>query len=203
MVYHSAVTVDCMLLPQRDGMRSSKRGFLDIETTGLNPWYSQIVMVGLLYAVGMDIMIERWFSEVQGDESSVLAEAAKRVATFAEVVTYNGTRFDIPFLHVRAVRRAVRWPAVPHIDLLPVVRRWGTLYGAPADSRLHTVLQAIGVAREDASSGADVPHVYRRWLRDKDLKDRDQMLRHNADDLIGLPWVAARVDETSMPVPHR
>ena len=70
--------------------------YLDIETTGLSPWDSEITVVGIhrcngdysnfIQLVGNDISIENIFDALDGVEV---------------LYTYNGSRFDLPFIHSR------------------------------------------------------------------------------------------------------
>jgi len=67
---------------------------LDIETTGLSPIYSDITVVGI-YAT--DGSYHR-FVQLVGEEvtKANLLEALRGVDV---IYTYNGGRFDLPFIH--------------------------------------------------------------------------------------------------------
>jgi len=167
--------------------------YLDIETTGLDPFRARVIAVGLLYADARDGVLEQWFAESPVEEGQLLRSVAERVRCFSGVVTFNGTQFDLPFLQVRAARHGLMWSSLPHVDLLPEVRRRLAGLGPLPDCRLHTVLGCVGVPLEKPSSGAAVPRVYRRWLQTRDPADRAWILAHNAQDLAGLPALATRL----------
>lgn len=70
--------------------------YLDIETTGLSPWYSEITVVGIhlcnrddtrfIQLVGKDITVNNILEALQG---------------VSVIYTYNGKLFDLPFIHYR------------------------------------------------------------------------------------------------------
>lgn len=162
--------------------------YLDIETTGLSIGRNRVITVGVYYFQDGCSCGEQWYADVLSEEPCLIAMAASRVVGFPAVVTYNGNRFDMPFLETRAARTGVLWPRVAHLDLLPRVLRDDVRLGLASDHRLQTVLRAVGVDR-DHTSGAEVPSVYRRWLKSGDTNDRRWILQHNREDLTGLPTI--------------
>jgi uncharacterized protein len=161
--------------------------YLDIETTGLKPADAQVTLVGLVYAEGGARRLEQHFVDSPRDEAEVLRTVARRLESFAGVVTYNGVTFDLPFLHRRARHLQVKWPDVETYDLLTVARAWKQEYGRLPDCRLQTVMAHFRVGRQDATSGLEMIDAYMRWLAKGNPADRDLILHHNADDLLLLP----------------
>lgn len=171
--------------------------YLDIETTGLDPFRARVIAVGLLYAGLRGGALEQWFAESPAEEGQLLRSVAARVRRFSGVVTFNGAQFDLPFLRIRAARHGLMWSSLPHVDLLPEVRRRLAGLGPLPDCRLQTVLGCVGIPLEKPSRGAAVPGVYRRWLRSRDPADREWILAHNAQDLVGLPALATELGHIS------
>jgi len=70
--------------------------YLDIETTGLSPQYSEITVVGIHIYNGDNTE----FIQLVGDEVTDinLMEALQGVNV---IYTYNGKSFDLPFIHSR------------------------------------------------------------------------------------------------------
>jgi len=68
--------------------------YLDIETTGLSCQYADITVIGI-YLVNSDTnkLMQLVGSEVTADN---LLESVDNVST---IYTYNGSRFDLPFIH--------------------------------------------------------------------------------------------------------
>jgi uncharacterized protein YprB with RNaseH-like and TPR domain len=69
--------------------------YLDIETTGLSPFYGYVTVVGIYRVNGGECE----FVQLVGEEITVekILAALKDVDT---IYTYNGSRFDLPFIGV-------------------------------------------------------------------------------------------------------
>jgi len=85
--------------------------FVDIETTGLSPYYNNITLVGLFNGRNYHAYIA----------NHNLSTFQKDIKKYSLIVTFNGSLFDIPFLKKKFPDFAV--PA--HIDLRFFLRRLG------------------------------------------------------------------------------
>lgn len=99
---------------------------MDLETTGLNPWYGdQITCIGAKDSDGST------FLESSVDELSLITGFLAWVKARAEktFVTANGQDFDIPFLLSRGVLPGILLDdlrfllAMPHFDLQHITKR--------------------------------------------------------------------------------
>ena len=77
-------------------MHPCVEAYLDIETTGLSPRYCEITVVGM-HLVSEH---ESRFIQLVGEDVTTdnLLEALQGVDV---IYTYNGSRFDLPFIHCR------------------------------------------------------------------------------------------------------
>ena len=77
-------------------MQPYTEAYLDIETTGLSFWYCEITVIGIYLCNGTEVRS----IQLVGDEISdvSLMEALEGVDI---IYTYNGSRFDIPFISRR------------------------------------------------------------------------------------------------------
>lgn len=68
--------------------------YLDIETTGLSSLYNDITVIGIYLVNCTDARLV----QLVGEETTrdKLLEALEDVHT---IYTYNGSRFDLPFMH--------------------------------------------------------------------------------------------------------
>lgn len=163
--------------------------FLDIETTGLSAWSHHVTLVGMLLPVPEQGLrrVEQYFVHHPSDEAEVLQHVALCLQRQTRIITYNGKSFDVPFLQARAERHGIRWPAIPHLDLLQITRSLQLVHGRFPNCRLQTVMSHFGLVREDRTSGLEMVRAYARWLRNRDVRERDEILAHNRDDLLYLP----------------
>ena len=75
-------------------MQLCVEAYLDIETTGLSPWDSEITVVGIHLCNGDDAR----FIQLVGKDITVgnIVDALRGVNI---IYTYNGKSFDLPFIH--------------------------------------------------------------------------------------------------------
>ncbi len=161
-------------LPQRDHWRAwlefrSRTGFVDIETTGGALRRDAITVVGVHDGT-------RSQAFVRGIN---LDRAPAFLARFPMIVTYNGARFDLPFI-------ARAWPAFRfeglNLDLVDPLHRLG-LYGG-----LKAVEREVGWERSEEVRGLTGVDAVALW----DLYDRgdddalDLLLAYNREDVRSL-----------------
>ena len=120
------------------------------------------------------------------------------------VVSFNGKSFDLPLLETRFImaRQSPRLVDAPHLDLLPVARRfWKYRLDSCALSSLET--EILGVQRtEDDVPGWLIPDLYVEYARSGDSREMPRIFYHNAQDILSLVTLTARMcDLLSMPLP--
>ena len=72
------------------------RVYLDIETTGLSRYYNELTVIGIGLEKGRKIEV------VQLIEDDLYEEKLLEVlGNVDEIYTYNGSRFDLPFINAR------------------------------------------------------------------------------------------------------
>jgi uncharacterized protein YprB with RNaseH-like and TPR domain/predicted nuclease with RNAse H fold/adenylate kinase family enzyme len=152
--------------------------FLDIETTGLSFDLHYITVVGALY--------EGRFYQWTWPEP--LDELAELVRSAPLVVTFNGKRFDLPFLQAKAA--TIPAPKA-HIDLLYIVRALGIKGGQkPAEV-------ALGLKRDNEILDIDGLEAVACWCGGLygDSRSYNRLLRYNRADVEMMPEIGRRVCE--------
>ncbi len=154
--------------------------FLDIETTGLGP-YAEVTSVAT-WRDGVAKCFVRGFNL-----ELLLAE----LATADLLVTFNGKRFDLPFL-----RREFGLDLMqPHLDLMYPLRSLGYRGGLKVCER------RLGFRRAH-SEGADGLEAVRLWYAWRSRQNADALRRliaYNVEDTYCLAWLAARLASYAMP----
>ena len=152
--------------------------FFDIETTGLDAGRHDVTTVSV-HRDGETTTL------VRGDD---LNAAALREA-FADaslLVTFNGKRFDVPFLE-ESFDLSVD---APHIDLLYPCRRLDLTGG------LKAVERAVGIERDRPDiSGRDAVGLWRRYERG-DADALETLVSYNRDDAVNLRALMDRVADS-------
>jgi uncharacterized protein YprB with RNaseH-like and TPR domain len=149
--------------------------FFDIETTGLDAHSSVVTTVSVHQAGDTRTL-------VRGDD--LTAETLQTVVDDADLlVSYNGKRFDVPFLEQCLDVTIDR----PHLDLMYPCRRLGL------DGGLDGVEAALGIERDRPDiSGRDAVRLWREHEAGRDGA-LDTLVSYNREDTVNLQTVLETV----------
>lgn len=167
-------------LPEREHWRlypefRRETGFLDIETTGLSPYQGIVTVVSVHGSIGT-----RTF--VAGEDLEELPAYLRR---YAVLVTFNGSRFDVPFLEAAFPHLVV--PPV-HIDLRFLLYRLGHAGGL---KRIEERLGIGGRAGVEGIGGLDAVRLWQEFRRGS-ASALDRLVRYNRADTVNLEPLLAR-----------
>ena len=138
--------------------------YMDIETTALDADTGMIVAVGIGWEK-KETVIE--FVNSHDEEKQVISNAFSKIAE-KQIVTFNGSRFDIPFLLTRGLKYDLAIPKVEVIDLYV----WAAEYLRLHSHRFHDICTFYDIPHEEIS-GSEVNELYIKALSgDKGAKDR-------------------------------
>ena len=157
-------------------------GYLDIETTGLNPYTDRITVVGIYrdctdgirmrQLVGMDITRESVAEVLQG---------------VTVLHTYNGIKFDLRFLEAQL---GITLPAtMTHRDLMHDCWK-RNLYGG-----LKAVESRLGIQRTtEGVTGREAVALWWRYIDAADIEALELLLAYNREDVENLLKLKERFD---------
>ncbi len=169
--------------------------FLDVETTGLaGGTGTYAFLVGLARLAPEGFCVRQFFLRDLAAERELLAQLAAELERGKLLVTYNGKLFDAPLLETRYRLARMRWPgaALQHLDLLyPARRLWKLRCGSARLGELERTV--LGHEREGDVPGELIPRLYFDFLRDGRERRLEGVFRHNADDLLTLAALTARL----------
>ncbi len=153
--------------------------YLDIETSGYDPWNNDITVIGLYDGTQVQTF-------VNGKNLDAFEVA---VADYDLVITFNGACFDLPF-----IQRSFPGISLPkgHIDLRFVLKKLGHEGG------LKKIEKDLGITRSDEINGVDGFEAVRLWNRYRkgDEKALQTLISYNNADIINLePLMALAYDE--------
>ncbi|MDY3005462.1 ribonuclease H-like domain-containing protein [Anaerococcus sp. AGMB00486] len=160
---------------------------LDIETTGLNAQFENLVVLGLIYFDNKrnDFYIDQYFAKTDKEEIKLLKIYLKKVKN-KKVITYNGDIFDIPFLNIRLEYHNLNpiWPNC--LDLYKLIKSKRKFLSLDS-MKLMDMEKRIGIFRNDPSRYKVISKL------NNDLKSRNKpwpILIHNKNDLIATESLA-------------
>jgi uncharacterized protein YprB with RNaseH-like and TPR domain len=142
--------------------------FFDIETTGLSQERDDVTTVSF-HQDGETTTL------VQGDDLTAGA-LREQFDDAAVVATFNGGRFDVPFLETSFDVDI----DVPHVDLMYPCKRLGLTGG------LKSIEQEVGIGRDEPEvTGRDAVRLWHEYERGSD-EALDTLVRYNRDDAKNL-----------------
>ena len=164
--------------------------FLDIETTGLKKESCSVYLIGLLYPAKEGSELTLIFAEDPKEEEEILLEFSSFLSGRKDpIITFNGDRFDLPFLLKRYEIHGFDAPSELKENesrdiyaLLKPCRRAFCL----SSLNQKAVEGLMGIKREDKYSGKELIEVYKTYAINRDPALLDLLITHNREDVIGM-----------------
>lgn len=175
--------------------RREKICFLDTETTGLSHGAGTVAfLTGVGFFTPDGFVVRQYLMRDYDEETFLLERVAEHLTHSDLLCTFNGATFDLPLLETRFTMQRMRdrYCHKPHIDLLPVSRRvWKLRLKKCSLASLEEAV--LGMRRQDDLPGALVPERYFAFLKSQDFSLLEDVLRHNAQDIISLAHILDRL----------
>ncbi len=186
------------------GAQLSDLLFMDIETTGLSS-------SGPLFLIGT-LRFERdskrdwrgkleWFLSREPQEEKAALAAYHRVARGKHLLTFNGLRFDWPYIEGRSQRLGLTFSQpTEHFDTYYLFRKlWRDRI---PNGRLQTMETFVcGRTRQDDIASGRIPQTYARWLQLRASGRGAHLLapiaHHNALDVLTMAELLCYAGEKS------
>ena len=148
--------------------------YLDIETTGLSPSGCEITVIGIHLCRGK----KAEFVQLVGVDVTVVGIMAA-LQDVDVIYTYNGSRFDLPFIHARLGINLAE--LFPHHDLMYDCWR-KNLFGG-----LKGVERQLGVKRKlPDMNGWEAVRLWWKYVDSFDLEALDKLCEYNKEDVLNL-----------------
>lgn len=155
-------------------MHSLIEAFLDIETTGSSPENHEITVVGIQIESGIEGKLVQLVGR-EISEASII-ELLEGVDT---IYTYNGSRFDLPFIYTRLHLNLTK--EFKHCDLMYYCWK-NKLYGG-----LKSVEKQLSIPRKLTETNAyEAVRLWWRYTNYSDLEALDKLLEYNKEDVSNL-----------------
>ena len=175
---------------------------LDIETTGLSPRTSKVILVGLEFPDGESLRAVQLFAHSRQEEEQLLLKLNELLNRNLTIVTYNGASFDLPYLEYRyrANRVEPSWLPARGLDLYKAVRFHSRLKEVLPNLKQKTVEGYLGIAKDrtDEISGAESVALYEEYETFSNPEDRERILLHNRDDIVQLSRLLRILDKLDL-----
>lgn len=163
----------------------------DIETMGLSPDRDMIICAGFCDPHGG---FTQFFADSPRDEKETVERILEQISSCDAVISYNGDRFDLPFLLARAKKYSLaeNLPVIWSIDLYRWLRNYWPAAASMQSLSQKSVEKALGIEseRSDLISGSECITLYNIFIASGDPDAKEKILLHNADDLRQLLRIA-------------
>jgi len=160
--------------------------FLDIETLSLVG--TPLTVIGLLEGGQQPKATQLFLLKEEGEKQLLMRFL--ELTKDAEVVTYNGANFDIPFINQRLLHHGLgQFVPRAHVDLYLTAKRkfQGKL---PSLKQSYLEKHLLGIERWF------VPQYYQEFLLGGDWECLEKVLRHNYYDITGLANLYLYVEQS-------
>ena len=168
------------------GIANENFKFMDIETLGLSNVPIILIGVAELSKNGKTIESTQYLLREKSEEPAVLEAFMSHLDEDSVYVSYNGARFDVPFIKNRCDYYRINYDHnLVHYDLLYYVKR---LWRAKLPNcKLTTVERHIfNIERIDDVSGSQVPSYYETYLKENNIGPLIPIIEHNRMDIVSL-----------------
>lgn len=162
--------------------------FIDIETTGLNRSYSDIISITVLLYEKNCYKIHQIFCEYKIDEPEALRYLKDLICSKKYIITYNGNSFDIPFLINKFQRHKINidFDSYVKIDLYSWLRHLKSKIQID-NLKLKSVEEYFNIKRTDTICGEDVITLYEAYRIEPRKEFSWLIMQHNYEDVFNLP----------------
>lgn len=175
------------------GIRPESFLFVDIEATGFTSGTPLFLVGTFVCEPGNGFRLRQYLARDYGEEGVILSLFTEQLEKAGAVVSFNGKRYDLPYLRDRSAYHAVPFPFTqPHIDLLHESR--ARFRHRLPNCRLQTLEQHLcHRVRTGDIPGEEIPDAYHRFVRTGNALEMREIIHHNALDLITLAEMMLRV----------
>lgn len=156
-----------------------KKQYIDIETTGLSKYQSKVTVVGI-YSGDEVIQLVNGIDLTEDSLDQIIKKAKN-------IVTFNGKRFDIPFLKSKYPN--IDFHKAEHHDLMYSCWKLGWKGGLKAVERRLNISRDSGI-----TDGLEAVRLWKRYQNgcEESLK---KLLEYNKEDIVNLKHLEKVIEE--------
>ena len=167
--------------------RTESAVFLDIETTGLSREKSCVYLIGLAIPANGGWQLKQLFIPSRAEEGALLDRLRLELAPFDFLITFNGDKFDLPFIKERC-RLCGADDFISKKTSIDLYKKIFPFKRALCLSSLRQkeIESFLAIKRSDTLSGRELIKLYLSYEKNPDGSLLRLILLHNAEDIEGM-----------------
>ncbi len=161
--------------------------FYDIETTGLSRKSTFLYLVGAVGIEDETWYFFQWMGENSNEEATILRIFSQFLERYDLLISYNGERFDQPYLEARYEQYGLPSPfrGKDSLDLYQKLKPLKTLLKL-SSMKQPCLEEFLGIKSRIYNNGKECIQLYKDFLKKRDTVTAEEILGHNLEDVLGL-----------------
>lgn len=161
--------------------------FYDIETTGLSRKPTFLYLIGAVGIEDETWYFYQWMAENDKEEETILRIFSQFLEQYDLLISYNGERFDQPYLEARYEKYGLPSPfeGKTSLDLYLTLKPLKTLLKLPA-MKQPCLEEFLGIKDRIYDNGKECIQLYKDFMKKRDSLMAEEILGHNLEDVLGL-----------------
>ncbi len=161
--------------------------FYDIETTGLSRNSTFLYMIGAAAVENGNWYLFQWMTESSKEEETILRIFSQFLQKYDCLISYNGERFDQPYLEARYSKYELPSPfqGKKSLDLYLTLKPLKNLLKLSAMKQPY-LESFLGIQDRIYDNGKECIQTYKNFLKKREAFMVDDILGHNLEDVLGL-----------------
>ena len=161
--------------------------FYDIETTGLSRNSTYLYLIGAVGIEDENWIFHQWMAENSKEEETILRIFSQFLQQYDCLISYNGERFDQPYLEARYEKYGIPSPFKEKysLDLYRTLKPLKSLLKLPA-MKQPCLEEFLGIRDRIYDDGKKCIQLYKDFLKKREPIMAEDILGHNLEDVLGL-----------------
>lgn len=158
--------------------------FYDIETTGLSRNSTYLYLIGAVGIEDETWNFYQWMAENASEEETILRIFSQFLQQYNLMISYNGERFDQPYLEARYEKYGIPSPFTgkQSLDLYLTLKPLKSLLKLSA-MKQPCMEEFLGIKDRIYDNGKECIKLYKDFLKKRDAFTADEILGHNLESL--------------------
>lgn len=163
--------------------------YFDIEVTSLNSKIGWIWSIALGYIKGKEFIIEQFLCEDLNEEKELIEKSVPILNRYKAWATFNGKSLDEPYIFEKCSKYGMRIKSKEFTyDLYRMLAPYSKSIGLDG-CNLKAFEKYIGIERKDSMNGEISKKQYNSYLKNRDDNVLEDILLHNCEDVLSLPYL--------------